>query len=148
MRSNVLRISMVCLTAPKNELSILFKRDTNNVSIHLKTLPNFPDYCSRATRLTNSEISRKRNAVFSEEKARQMALITRIEKVQVVHQGPPEDCTLLMNKHMSTPFNVAMREYTTIYTTPPRGHNPTTTKYGNTMSCLCCITFVLPLLFS
>ncbi|KAK2186710.1 hypothetical protein NP493_193g03012 [Ridgeia piscesae] len=37
-----------------------------------------------------------------------MALITRIEKVQVVHHGPPEDCTLLMNKDLSTPFSVAM----------------------------------------
>lgn len=64
-----------------------------------------------ARKLTNEEARHKRNEIFNEEKARQLAFITRIEKIQVEHKGPPEDCTLIMNKGLSTPFNCAMRKY-------------------------------------
>lgn len=59
--------------------------------------------------LTNEEVTRKRNELFGQEKARQMALVSRIEKIEVRHKGTPEECTLLMNKGLSTPFNCAMR---------------------------------------
>lgn len=65
-------------------------------------------YCTQAKSLTNSEVTKKRNELFSEEKARQIANISRLEKIQVQHIGPPEECTLLMNKGLSTPFNCAM----------------------------------------
>ena len=65
---------------------------------------------ARATSLTNAEVRKKRNEMFTAEKARQTALITRIEKVKVEHKGIPEDCSLLMNKSLSTPFNCAMRK--------------------------------------
>lgn len=64
--------------------------------------------CTRARKLTNAEVSKKRNELFGREKARQAALVSRVEKIQVEHKGPPEDCVLLMNKSLSTPFNCAM----------------------------------------
>jgi len=60
--------------------------------------------------VTNEMVRQKRNELFSEEKARQLSLISRVEKIEVRHVGPPEDCVLLMNKGLSTPFNCAMRE--------------------------------------
>lgn len=58
--------------------------------------------------MNNVEIRKKRNAIFDEEKKRQFSLIKRIEKIHVEHVGPPETCTLIMNKGLSTPFNCAM----------------------------------------
>ncbi|XP_041373629.1 39S ribosomal protein L39, mitochondrial-like [Gigantopelta aegis] len=58
--------------------------------------------------LTNSEVRRKRTTLFEAEKQRQLALVTRTEKIEVRHVGPPEECTLIMNKGLSTPFNCAM----------------------------------------
>ncbi|ELT97460.1 hypothetical protein CAPTEDRAFT_170981 [Capitella teleta] len=65
-------------------------------------------FCSKAEGLSNAEITKKRNELFGREKARQLALITRVEKIEVEHVGPPENCRLLMNKGLSTPFNCAM----------------------------------------
>ncbi|XP_064594405.1 large ribosomal subunit protein mL39-like [Liolophura sinensis] len=59
-------------------------------------------------KLTNSEVRKKRNELFGEEKKRQMGLIKRVEKIKVEYKGTPEDCTLIMNKDLSTPFNCAM----------------------------------------
>lgn len=58
--------------------------------------------------LTNSEVRKKRNALFDEEKNRQLGFVKRIEKVKVNYIGEPENCTLLMNKSLSTPYNCAM----------------------------------------
>jgi large subunit ribosomal protein L39 len=58
--------------------------------------------------ITNAIARQKRCNVFGQEKARQLSLISRIEKIEVHHVGPPEDCVLLMNKGLSTPFNCAM----------------------------------------
>ena len=60
--------------------------------------------------LTNNAVTKKRNEIFGQEKARQKALNSRIEKIQVNYKGVPEECTMLMNKGLSTPFNCAMRE--------------------------------------
>lgn len=66
-------------------------------------------YCTqRAEKLTNAQIRQKRNEIFEAEKNRQLSLVTQIEKIEVQHKGPPEDCTLYMNKNLSTPFNCAM----------------------------------------
>lgn len=61
-----------------------------------------------ARQLTNEDVTRKRSEVFGQEKARQKALINRIEKIEVQYKGTPEECSLLMNKGLSTPFNCAM----------------------------------------
>ncbi|XP_060078249.1 large ribosomal subunit protein mL39-like [Ylistrum balloti] len=59
-------------------------------------------------KLTNAEIRKKRNALFEEEKARQLSLVTRIEKIEVKYEGHPEPCTLIMNKGLSTPYHCTM----------------------------------------
>jgi large subunit ribosomal protein L39 len=48
--------------------------------------------------------------LFSKEKERQRNAIGRIEKIEVQYKGVPEDVTLLMNKHLSTPFECAKRQ--------------------------------------
>ncbi|KAL1439702.1 hypothetical protein MTO96_009570 [Rhipicephalus appendiculatus] len=50
---------------------------------------------------------RRRDALFTAEKERQAALITRVEKIEVRYLGPMEDCTLIMNKGISTPHDCA-----------------------------------------
>ncbi|KAF8794927.1 39S ribosomal protein L39, mitochondrial-like [Argiope bruennichi] len=59
-------------------------------------------------KVTNESIRKMKNDMFSEEKTRQQSLITRIEKIEVKYRGVPSDCTLIMNKNMSTPYNCAM----------------------------------------
>ncbi|GFT47952.1 39S ribosomal protein L39, mitochondrial [Nephila pilipes] len=49
-----------------------------------------------------------KNDLFNKEKLRQQSLITRVEKLEVKYRGVPSDCTLIMNKNMSTPYNCAM----------------------------------------
>lgn len=64
--------------------------------------------CYSSATVTNDAVRQKRNELFGQEKARQLALISRVEKIEVRHVGPPEDCVLSMNKGLSTPFNCAM----------------------------------------
>ena len=61
--------------------------------------------------VTNASVREKRNALFEAEKQRQLSLLARIEKIEVQYKGQPEDCTLVMNKNLSTPFNCAMRKW-------------------------------------
>lgn len=49
----------------------------------------------------------KRNQMFVKEQNRQKDLIPRAEKIQVHYKGAPEDVKLLLNKGMSTPFDIA-----------------------------------------
>ncbi|ESN96136.1 hypothetical protein HELRODRAFT_163169 [Helobdella robusta] len=58
--------------------------------------------------ITNESVTKKRNELFEQEKSRQLNLIKRVEKIEVHYKGAPEDCTLIMNKDLSTPFNCAM----------------------------------------
>lgn len=51
-----------------------------------------------------------------EEKKRQLSLIRRVEKIKVEYTGIPEDCTLQMNKDLSTPYNCAMHMKSNIKT--------------------------------
>lgn len=52
----------------------------------------------------------KQSKLFSKEQERQRNAIGRIEKIEVQYKGAPEDVTLLMNKHLSTPFECAQRQ--------------------------------------
>jgi len=45
--------------------------------------------------------------MFDEEVKRQKNLIPRVEKIEVQYEGQPENATLILNKGLSTPFNVA-----------------------------------------
>ncbi|EEC05162.1 39S ribosomal protein L39, putative, partial [Ixodes scapularis] len=62
------------------------------------------------SKLTNEEVRKKRTQLFSKEKERQSALITRVEKIEVKYTGPLEQCTLVMNKNLSTPHDCARRK--------------------------------------
>lgn len=78
---------------------------TKNVCIFLQR--RFSSVAA-AVRPTATEIRDHRNAVFSREQNRQKALFPRIEKIEVLMQGPGLDGTLLvMNKGMSTPLSCA-----------------------------------------
>jgi len=57
--------------------------------------------------LNNEQVRQKRTQMFEDEKKRQLNLIPRLEKIEVKYQGQPEDATLIMNKNISTPYNVA-----------------------------------------
>lgn len=74
--------------------------------------PVYKRFCSSSTdknvKLNNSFVKLKQNKLFEEENARQLSLITRIEKIQVKVEGLDEDMVLIMNKGLSTPFNCAM----------------------------------------
>ncbi|XP_077542461.1 mitochondrial ribosomal protein L39 [Haemaphysalis longicornis] len=59
------------------------------------------------SRLTNEAVRKKRDALFTAEKERQASLITRVEKIEVRYVGPMENCTLIMNKGISTPYDCA-----------------------------------------
>ncbi|XP_003741361.1 39S ribosomal protein L39, mitochondrial [Galendromus occidentalis] len=60
-------------------------------------------YCVNRITLTNREVIAKRNALFSEEQERQAALVRRVEKIRVKYTGIPKECTMVMNKSISTP---------------------------------------------
>lgn len=57
--------------------------------------------------LTNQEVRARRSEMFEAEAKRQLNLIPRIEKIHVEYQGQPENASLILNKDMSTPYNVA-----------------------------------------
>ncbi|XP_055331669.1 39S ribosomal protein L39, mitochondrial-like [Paramacrobiotus metropolitanus] len=57
--------------------------------------------------VTNETIRAQRNALFTQEKIRQIESVTRVEKIEVLHRGQPEDVTLIMNKNFSTPLHCA-----------------------------------------
>ncbi|XP_051870673.1 39S ribosomal protein L39, mitochondrial [Pristis pectinata] len=64
---------------------------------------------SAASRLSSTELLQKRSKLFDQEKARQQALVPRIEKIEVKHVGRPEPgAVFIMNKGLSTPYNCAM----------------------------------------
>lgn len=57
--------------------------------------------------LTNAAVQKKRSELFTKEAKRQAALITDVEKIEVKYYGQPENCSLIMNKNMSTPYHCA-----------------------------------------
>ncbi|XP_070551421.1 large ribosomal subunit protein mL39-like [Ptychodera flava] len=63
---------------------------------------------SKNTKLTNAEVSARQSHLFENEKQRQLSLVTRIEKIRVKLLDKNNSCTLIMNKGLSTPYNVAM----------------------------------------
>lgn len=44
------------------------------------------------------------------EKKRQYDKVGRIEKIEVQYKGLPNECTLIMNKDISTPYDCARRK--------------------------------------
>lgn len=50
---------------------------------------------------------KSQNELFNQEQKRQRDAIGRVEKIEVRYLGLPEDVTLVMNNHISTPYNCA-----------------------------------------
>ncbi|EDV97138.1 39S ribosomal protein L39, mitochondrial [Drosophila grimshawi] len=63
-------------------------------------------YRSNANYTAGASI-RTRNELFNEEQRRQREAVGRIDKIEVRYLGLPEDVTLVMNSHISTPYNCA-----------------------------------------
>lgn len=61
--------------------------------------------------LSYDDVNRRRNEIFDSEQKRQRDSVGRIEKIEVRYLGLPQDETMIMNKHISTPFNCAQREW-------------------------------------
>lgn len=59
--------------------------------------------------LSYDEVVKKRNELFDYEQKRQREEVGRVEKIEVRYLGLPQDETLVMNKNLSTPYNVAQR---------------------------------------
>ncbi|XP_048000898.1 39S ribosomal protein L39, mitochondrial [Leguminivora glycinivorella] len=57
--------------------------------------------------LSSQEAIERRHHLFSLEKKRQLESVGRIEKIEVQYKGVPKDCTLIMNKDISTPHDCA-----------------------------------------
>lgn len=54
---------------------------------------------------TNASVQAKRCDLFDEELMRQQTLESRMRKIEVQYIGVPQNCTLVMNKHSSTPYD-------------------------------------------
>lgn len=59
------------------------------------------------SQLTNTSASRRRALLFDEEEKRQRSLVGRVQKAEVRYEGVPENATLVMNQHLSTPHDCA-----------------------------------------
>ncbi|CAH2248516.1 jg18539 [Pararge aegeria aegeria] len=57
--------------------------------------------------LSTAEAVERRNHLYKLEKKRQLEKVGRIEKIEVNYKGVPKDCTLVMNKDISTPYDCA-----------------------------------------
>ncbi|XP_054398837.1 large ribosomal subunit protein mL39 isoform X6 [Pongo abelii] len=64
---------------------------------------------SPASQLSPTELTEMRNDLFNKEKARQLSLTPRTEKIEVKHVGKTDPGTVfVMNKNISTPYSCAM----------------------------------------
>ncbi|XP_049880150.1 39S ribosomal protein L39, mitochondrial [Pectinophora gossypiella] len=57
--------------------------------------------------LSTKEAIERRDHLFTLEKKRQVEKVGRVEKIEVRYKGVPNDCTLVMNKNISTPYDCA-----------------------------------------
>ncbi|VVC93473.1 39S ribosomal protein L39, mitochondrial isoform X2 [Leptidea sinapis] len=70
-------------------------------SLFGKLLPRSKRY------LSTKEAIERRSHLFNLEKKRQLENVGRIEKIEVNYKGVPKDCTLVMNRNISTPYDCA-----------------------------------------
>lgn len=59
---------------------------------------------------SSQDVSKYRSALFTAEQNRQSEDVGRIEKIEVRYLGVPQDETFLLNKDISTPYDIARRE--------------------------------------
>jgi len=72
-----------------------------------RTVTQVARHISHTPQGSNQEIRLKRSRMFEAEQKRQAKLIPRLEKIEVQYEGPPETAMLIMNRNLSTPYNVA-----------------------------------------
>ncbi|XP_022211383.1 39S ribosomal protein L39, mitochondrial [Drosophila obscura] len=70
-------------------------------------LRQLQQYRTKANFSAGSASIASRNELFTQEQRRQRDAVGRIDKIEVRYLGLPEDVTLVMNNHISTPFNCA-----------------------------------------
>ncbi|KAF2368321.1 Threonyl/alanyl tRNA synthetase SAD [Trinorchestia longiramus] len=66
-----------------------------------------PPFTPPMRTLVNSDVTAQRLQLFEQEKERQRRLITDVHKITVQYRDQPEQCTLIMNKNLSTPYDCA-----------------------------------------
>lgn len=86
------------------------KSKLNMTQFRLSGKPHFSFIFSIFQGFISAESVQKRNYLFNAEVKRQRQNVGRIEKIEVRYMGVPEDATFVMNKNLSTPYNVAQRE--------------------------------------
>lgn len=62
-----------------------------------------------ASHMSTQEVLTHRARLFEEEQHKQLKAIERTEKIQVQVVEPGQKCTLIMNRHLSTPYSCALR---------------------------------------
>ncbi|XP_013193891.2 large ribosomal subunit protein mL39 [Amyelois transitella] len=82
----------------RRHISILTKLAYQNNAVKVSPLIRF---------LSSQEAIERRHHLFSLEKKRQHESVGRIEKIEVNYKGIPNDCVLIMNKDISTPYDCA-----------------------------------------
>lgn len=71
-----------------------------------------------STTCQTTEESVRQSNLFKDEVKRQKAGVGRIEKIEVVCEGPKGSSTLVMNKNISTPYDCAKRTYSLLQRCP------------------------------
>lgn len=64
-------------------------------------------HCSTQTIIPKAEIINGRNLIFDEEVKSQIDKLGRVEKITITCQAPGYEIVMMMNKHLSTPFDCA-----------------------------------------
>lgn len=60
---------------------------------------------------SSAEVARHRSELFSAEQSRQRENVGRMEKIEVRYLGVPNDETFVLNKNLSTPYDIARRKH-------------------------------------
>ena len=66
-------------------------------------------FVSAQVSLSSQEKLEHRARTFNEEKHKQLKAVERIEKIKVRILESGQECTLVMNKNLSTPYNCSLR---------------------------------------
>lgn len=90
--------------------SFLYSMHTERIQIYLWSKTRLIFVSERGVTSIAKQNEVRRNDMFSKELTKQRNNIGRIEKIEVQYRGQPEDISLVMNKHVSTPFDCARRK--------------------------------------
>lgn len=105
----VLRVSSICENHT-HSFGHLVRRLLHQSTTSASTLVPKLDLTSNGMQVETMKRklhNEKKNSMFTKELNRQKDLIPRIEKIQVQYKGAPDDAQLILNKGLSTPFDIA-----------------------------------------